>query len=67
MNNKKYRLIWAAGLIVLGLAALLMAVNGIAGGILPDALVRILGIIILIELSVVAYTTIKLYGGKKRG
>lgn len=67
MNNKKYRLIWAAGLIVLGLAALLMAVNAIAGGTLPDVLVQILGIVILIELPVVVYTTIKLYGGKKRG
>lgn len=65
MDNKRYRLIWAAGLVGLGLSALLMAVHAIAGGIFPDALVRILGMIILIELPVVGYTTIKLHGVKK--
>lgn len=45
------RLYWIT-LIILGLSGLLLAVNGILGGFLPDIAVRIIGIADIVCLSV---------------
>lgn len=56
MKNNR---LWALSLIVIGIITVIFAVTHIAGASLPDALVRILGIIELIMVALLAYTTVK--------
>lgn len=58
MKNKN-DLIWGISLIVIGITTLVLAGSNIIGLTLPDAVVRILGIIDLIALPFLAYTTVK--------
>lgn len=55
----KNDLIWGISLIVIGIATLVLAGSNIIGLTLPDAVVRIFGIIDLIALPFLAYTTVK--------
>lgn len=60
----KNDLIWGISLILIGIATLVIAGSNIIGLTLPDAVVRILGIIDLIALPFLVYTTVK--KGKKQ-
>lgn len=55
----KYDLIWSVSLIIIGIATLILAGSRIAGTELSDTAVRILGIIDLISLPFLAFTSIK--------
>lgn len=62
----KRKRIWAVSLIVIGVAAVLLGLVQLLWAGVPDAVVRALGIALLIALPVFAYTTVKLSkGGKK--
>lgn len=58
MKNKN-TLLWSISLIVIGVATLILAGSNIIGIELPDVIVRIIGIVDLIALPVLAYTSVK--------
>ena len=51
--------IWSISLMVIGIATFILAGSNIIGLEVPDVAVRILGILYLIALPFLAYTTIK--------
>lgn len=57
--KKKNDLIWGFSLIIIGVATIILAGSNIIGIELPDIAVRIIGIVDLIALPVLAYTSIK--------
>lgn len=57
----KEKRIWAVCLIVLGVAAVLLGLSRLLWAGVPDAVVRALGVAMLIALPVFAYTTVKLF------
>lgn len=57
--KKKNDLIWSISLIVIGIATFIMAGSNVIGFKLPDILVRVLGIVDLIALPFLAYSTVK--------
>ena len=58
MKNK-IDLFWSFSLIIIGLATTVLAGSNIMGIELPDIAVRIIGIIDIIALLILAYTTVK--------
>ena len=52
---------WAMGVSIalLGLSSAIMAIAGLAGFLLPDWLIRVLGIVSLLSLPVLVYSTVK--------
>ena len=56
---KKTNLFWAFSLIVIGICSVILAGSSILGIKLPDLIVRTIGIIDLIALPLLAYTTVK--------
>ena len=59
MNAKFVNRMWAISLMVIGVATLIIAGSNIIGCELPDTAVRILGVIELIALPVLAYSTVR--------
>lgn len=57
--KKKNNLMWGLSLMIIGIATIILAGSNIIGIELPDIAVRITGIIDLIALPVLAYTTVK--------
>lgn len=57
--KKKNDLMWSISLMLIGLATIILAGSNIVGMELPDVVVRILGIIDLIALPFLAYSTVK--------
>lgn len=58
MKTKK-DLLWGISLIIIGIATFILAGSNIIGIMLPDVVVRIIGIIDLIALPFLIYTTVK--------
>lgn len=61
----KTKRIWAASLIVLGTAAILLGLCRLLWAGVPDAVVRVLGIAMLLALPVFAYAAVRLAREKK--
>lgn len=59
MDSKKINLIWAISLIVIGVTTLILAGANIVNMELPDIVVRVLGVIDLVSLPVLAFSTVK--------
>ena len=59
VSSKNINLFWAISLMAIGIATFIIAVTNIIGVQLPDIVIRILGIIELIALPVLVFTTIK--------
>lgn len=57
--KKKSDLIWGFSLIIIGAATIILAGSNVIGIELPDIAVRIIGIVDLIALPVLAYTSVK--------
>lgn len=57
--KKKNDLMWAFSLMIIGIATIILAGSNIIGTELPDIAVRIIGIIDLIALPILAYSTVK--------
>lgn len=55
----KNDLIWSISLMVIGIVTFILAGSNIIGLMLPDVVVRIIGIIDLIALPFLVYTTVK--------
>lgn len=56
---KKTDVIWGLSLLIIGICTLILAGSGIIGAHLPDVLTRVLGILDLLCLPVLAFTTVK--------
>lgn len=57
--KKKNDLMWGFSLIIIGAATIILAGSNVIGIELPDIAVRIIGIVDLIALPVLAYTSVK--------
>ena len=57
--KKSNDLLWSLSLLVIGIATVILAGSNIIGIALPDIVVRITGVVDLIALPVLAYTTVK--------
>ena len=57
--RKKMDLIWAISLIVIGIATLILAGSNIVGIELPYAIARLIGVIDLIALPFLVYSSVK--------
>ncbi len=57
--KSKIDLMWCFSLIIIGLATVILAGSNIIGAELPDLAVRIIGIVDLIALPVLVYSTVK--------
>lgn len=57
--KKKNDLMWGFSLMIIGAATVILAGSNIIGTELPDIAVRIIGIIDLIALPVLAFTSVK--------
>lgn len=63
--KKRNDLLWSISLLVIGLATIILTGLNIIGIDVPDIVVRIIGVIDLLALPVLAYTTVKKF--KKDG
>lgn len=57
--KKRNDLLWSISLLVIGIATIILSGSNIIGIELPDIIVRIIGVIDLLFLPVLAYTTVK--------
>lgn len=57
--KKKNDLVWSISLMVISFATIILSGSNIIGIELPDIIVRIIGVIDLLALPVLAYTTVK--------
>jgi len=57
--KKRIDLIWSMSLLVIGIATIILAGSNIIGIALPDVVVRVIGMVDLIALPFLVYTTIK--------
>ncbi len=58
--EKKVRILWSVSLMIIGCVSLIIAVSSMASLELPDIAERVLGIIDLISIPVLVYSSIKL-------
>lgn len=59
MDSKKVNAMWSISLLIIGVATFILAGANVIGLELPDIAVRILGIIDLIALPVLGFSTVK--------
>ena len=65
MKNNKLLLVWSISLLVIAGLTLVTSITNIIGISLPDTAVRIIGILDLIALPVLAFTTVRMFIEKK--
>ena len=61
MKNVKPTKAWSFSLIISSVCSLIIAITGVIGIELPDMAKRIFGIIMLIALPVMVYTSVKMF------
>lgn len=59
MDPKKINMMWAASLMAIGFVTIMLAGSDIIGIELPDVMVKTLGLIALIFLPVLVFSTVK--------
>jgi hypothetical protein len=64
MKLKKLRISWSVSLFVIGIATSVLAWSNIIGIEFDDTIIRIIGIINLLALPVLVFTTVKLHKKK---
>lgn len=57
--NKTNEILWAASLLFIGLSSIVLGVSRIADYNLPDMVVRIIGILDIIFICILTFTTVK--------
>ncbi|MCI7351327.1 MAG: hypothetical protein MSH60_11355 [Ruminococcus sp.] len=65
MDSKKINIMWSVSLIIIGVATIILAGASFLGIELPDIAARILGVLDLISLPVLAFSTVKKAQNKK--
>lgn len=64
MKTAKNNLLWAVSLIVLGAAVLIQFGLRLAGVVLPDAAARLFGVVFLLALPLLSFTTVRRLWGR---
>lgn len=65
MDSKKINIMWSVSLIIIGVATIILAGANIIGIELTDIAARILGVLDLVSLPVLAFSTVKKAKSKK--
>lgn len=65
MDSKKINIMWSVSLIIIGVATIILAGANIIGIELSDIAARILGVLDLVSLPVLAFSTVKKAQNKK--
>lgn len=65
MKKNRLLIVWSISLLVIAGLTLVTSITSIIGISLPDAAVRIIGILDLIALPVLAFTTVRMFSEKK--
>lgn len=65
MNSKIINIMWSISLIVIGIVTIILAGANIVAIELPDIIVRVLGVIDLVLLPVLVFSTVKKAKSKK--
>lgn len=65
MNSKIINIMWSISLIIIGIATIILAGANIVAIELPDIAVRVLGVIDLVSLPVLVFSTVKKAKSKK--
>lgn len=65
MDTKRLNIIWAISLIGIGIATIILAGANLVGVELPDVAIRIVGVVDLIALPVLVFSTVKKLKNKK--
>lgn len=65
MNSKIINIMWSISLIIIGIATIILVGADIIAIELPDIAVRVLGVIDLVSLPVLAFSTVKKTKSKK--
>lgn len=65
MSEKTVNILWSIALVLIGIATIILSVNNIFALSMPDVIVRICGVVDLISLPVLVFTTIKKAKSKK--
>ena len=65
MNSKIINTMWSTSLLVIGIATIILAAANIVAIELPDIIVRVLGVIDLVSLPVLVFSTVKKAKSKK--
>lgn len=59
MKKDKLDLVWAVCLIIIGLGSLIVSINNVFNMDFPNTMIKPIGIVDLITLPVLAFTTVK--------
>ena len=59
MKKSKLDLVWATCLIIIGLGSLIVSINNVFNMDFPNTMIKPIGIVDLITLPVLAFTTVK--------
>ena len=65
MSKKKISIVWCISLLVIAVASIIIAGAKILGQELPDTIVRILGILELLAIPVLCYTSVRRINKRK--
>lgn len=65
MNSKIINIMWSISLIIIGIATIILAGTNIIAIELPDIAVRVLGVVDLVSLPVLVFSTVKKAKSKK--
>lgn len=60
MNNKRNRTMWGISLLIVGIATIINSFSSIIGIELPDLLKRGIGVIVIVALPVLVYSSVKI-------
>lgn len=66
MNNKRNRTMWGISLFIIGSATIINTFSSLLGIELPDILVRVVGVVTIVALPVLVYTSVKISKNSKR-
>jgi len=65
MDNKRNRTMWGISLFIIGIASIINAFSSLTGIELPDILVRCMGVVTIVALPVLVYSSIKIIKNSK--
>lgn len=64
MEDKKIKRVWAVSLLLIGITTIIWVGSKLMGAELPDVLVRTLGVVNLVALPVLSFTSTKMFQKK---
>ena len=65
MDNKRNKTMWGISLFIIGIATIINAFSSLLGIELPDILVRLMGVIKIVALPLLVYSSIRILKNSK--